>query len=81
VPGRVTVLCTYQSLGMLAAAHARHGLPGWDLVIVDEAHRTAGRAGKAWAVIYDTLAHEVGHLRGWSRRAFTVLPGVRNAGG
>lgn len=55
VPGRVTVLCTYQSLPVLTAAHARHGLPAWDLVIVDEAHRTAGRAGKAWALIHDDV--------------------------
>ncbi|WP_433358877.1 Helicase associated domain protein [Streptosporangium sp. CA-115845] len=52
-PGRLTVLATYQSLPVLAAAHARYGLKRWDLAIADEAHRTAGRAGRAWAAFHD----------------------------
>ncbi|MFG1878025.1 Helicase associated domain protein [Sphaerisporangium sp. NPDC049003] len=55
-PGRMTVLATYQSLPVLAAAHAGHGLKPWDLAIADEAHRTAGRAGRAWAVFHDDSA-------------------------
>jgi superfamily II DNA or RNA helicase len=47
----LTVFCTYQSLCVLAAAHAEHGLPAWDLITVDEAHRCAGAAGKKWAVV------------------------------
>ncbi|MFC4497888.1 Helicase associated domain protein [Streptomyces ovatisporus] len=51
---KVTVFATYASLGLgtLERAH-RRGLPGWDLVVVDEAHRTSGRLGKPWAVIHD----------------------------
>ncbi|OKK22962.1 helicase [Streptomyces sp. CB00455] len=51
---RITVFATYASLGMgtLERAH-RAGLPGWDLVVVDEAHRTSGRIGKPWAVVHD----------------------------
>ncbi|MFI2373393.1 Helicase associated domain protein [Streptomyces sp. NPDC018833] len=51
---KVTVFATYASLGhgTLERAHAA-GLPGWDLVVVDEAHRTSGRIGKPWAVIHD----------------------------
>ncbi|WP_409240587.1 Helicase associated domain protein [Streptomyces sp. PA5.6] len=51
---RVTVFATYSSLGRgrLQQAHAK-GLPGWDLVVVDEAHRTSGDAGKPWASIHD----------------------------
>ncbi|MEU0402484.1 Helicase associated domain protein [Streptomyces sp. NPDC006197] len=48
----VTVYATYASLPTVIAAHQSHGLPPWDLVIVDEAHRTAGRLGKAWAGIH-----------------------------
>ncbi|MFI1408928.1 Helicase associated domain protein [Streptomyces sp. NPDC020707] len=51
--GRVTVVSTYAGMNVVAAAHANHGLPQWDLIIVDEAHRTAGAAGKAWAVVHD----------------------------
>ena len=55
VPGRVTVLCTYQSLQVLAVAHARCGMPAWDMAVIDEAHRTAGRAGKSWSLIHDDV--------------------------
>lgn len=51
---RVTVFATYASLGLgtLERAH-QAGLGGWDLVVVDEAHRTSGRIGKPWAVVHD----------------------------
>ncbi|MET7765705.1 Helicase associated domain protein [Streptomyces sp. NPDC005393] len=50
--GPVTVYATYASLPTLLTAHQSHQLPPWDLVVVDEAHRTAGRLGKAWAAIH-----------------------------
>ncbi|PTH85492.1 helicase [Streptomyces sp. A244] len=52
--GKVTVFATYASLGLgtLERAHGA-GLPGWDLIVVDEAHRTSGRIGKPWAVVHD----------------------------
>jgi superfamily II DNA or RNA helicase len=50
--GPLSVYATYASLPVLVAAHRDHGLPAWDLVIVDEAHRTAGRLGKQWAAIH-----------------------------
>ncbi|MCX5602970.1 Helicase associated domain protein [Streptomyces phaeochromogenes] len=50
--GPVTVYATYASLPAVTAAHRDHHLPPWDLVVVDEAHRTAGRLGKAWAAIH-----------------------------
>ncbi len=34
--------CTYQSLEKLQQAQAEHGAPKFDLVIIDEAHRTTG---------------------------------------
>ncbi|MFI8194851.1 Helicase associated domain protein [Streptomyces sp. NPDC085946] len=51
---KVTVFATYASLGLgtLERAHGA-GLPGWDLIVVDEAHRTSGRIGKPWAVVHD----------------------------
>ncbi|WP_405826379.1 Helicase associated domain protein [Streptomyces sp. NBC_00838] len=51
---KVTVYATYASLGLgtLERAHAA-GLTGWDLIVVDEAHRTSGRIGKPWAVVHD----------------------------
>ncbi|MEU6171800.1 Helicase associated domain protein [Streptantibioticus parmotrematis] len=51
---RITVFSTYASLGLgtLERAH-QAGLPGWDLIVIDEAHRTSGRLGKPWAVVHD----------------------------
>ncbi|MFD7899014.1 Helicase associated domain protein [Streptomyces sp. NPDC059743] len=51
-PGRVTVATTYASLPVVAAAHDEFQLPLWDLIIPDEAHRSAGRADKASAMIH-----------------------------
>ncbi|MFD7817618.1 Helicase associated domain protein [Streptomyces sp. NPDC059785] len=51
-PGPATVYATYASLPAVVAAHRDHRLPAWDLVVVDEAHRTAGRLGKAWAAVH-----------------------------
>lgn len=51
---RLTVFATYASLGLGTIENAhRAGLPGWDLIVVDEAHRTSGRIGKPWAVVHD----------------------------
>ncbi|WP_414170954.1 Helicase associated domain protein (plasmid) [Streptoverticillium reticulum] len=50
---RVTVFATYAAvgLGILQRAHAA-GLAVWDLMVVDEAHRTSGDAGKPWAAVH-----------------------------
>ncbi|MFI5648993.1 Helicase associated domain protein [Kitasatospora sp. NPDC051705] len=48
----VTVYATYASLERIVQAHHDFGLPTWDLVVIDEAHRTAGSEGKAWAAIH-----------------------------
>ncbi|MGZ2359448.1 Helicase associated domain protein [Streptomyces sp. 372A] len=51
---KITVFATYASLGLGTLEHAHAtGLPGWDLIVVDEAHRTSGRIGKPWAVVHD----------------------------
>ncbi|MFF0836736.1 Helicase associated domain protein [Streptomyces sp. NPDC003344] len=51
---KVTVFATYASLGLATLERAHQaGLPGWDLIVVDEAHRTSGRIGKPWAVVHD----------------------------
>ncbi|MYV56414.1 DEAD/DEAH box helicase [Streptomyces sp. SID3212] len=53
--GPVTMFATYASLPVLIEAHeGSYGLPMdvWDLVVVDEAHRTSGSLGKAWAAVH-----------------------------
>jgi superfamily II DNA or RNA helicase len=49
---RVTVLCTYASLPVITAAHRDYGAPAWDLLIADEAHRSAGRADRSWSMLH-----------------------------
>ncbi|MEU8620611.1 Helicase associated domain protein [Streptomyces sp. NPDC048623] len=54
--GPVTIYATYASLGVLAEAfQGAYGqkLDPVDLAVVDEAHRTSGSMGKAWAGIHD----------------------------
>ncbi|MGP4003975.1 Helicase associated domain protein [Streptomyces sp. 8N706] len=54
--GPVTIYATYASLGVLAEAfEGAYGqkLDRVDLAVVDEAHRTSGSMGKAWAAIHD----------------------------
>ncbi|MFJ2591190.1 Helicase associated domain protein [Streptomyces sp. NPDC087538] len=53
---RVTVFATYAAvgLGILQNAHTV-GLGAWDLMVVDEAHRTSGYAGKPWAAVHDQV--------------------------
>lgn len=50
----VTVFATYASVGrgVLQRAH-QAGLAGWDLMVVDEAHRTSGDAARPWAAVHD----------------------------
>ncbi|MFJ5779515.1 Helicase associated domain protein [Streptomyces sp. NPDC093094] len=50
----VTVFATYAAvgLGILQRAHEA-GLGVWDLMVVDEAHRTSGDAGRPWAAVHD----------------------------
>lgn len=51
----LTVICTYDSLDKIEGTqHTGHTLPPFDLAIMDEAHRIAGRADKKWAMINDT---------------------------
>ncbi|MEW2030667.1 Helicase associated domain protein [Streptomyces roseifaciens] len=53
--GPVTIYATYASLGVLAEAFAGvygQRLAPLDLVVVDEAHRTSGSLGKAWADVH-----------------------------
>ena len=50
----LTVICTYDSLDKVEQTrHSRFEVPAFDLAVMDEAHRIAGRADKKWAVIND----------------------------
>ena len=63
------VFATYQSLGVITAAHKRFGAGVWSVVVCDEAHRTAGRHGKPFAAILDQRLIPAAH-----RLFFTATP-------
>jgi superfamily II DNA or RNA helicase len=51
---RLTVICTYDSLDKIEnTQHTPHHVPAFDLAVMDEAHRIAGRADKKWAAVND----------------------------
>ncbi|MFF8961047.1 Helicase associated domain protein [Streptomyces sp. NPDC014894] len=88
--GPVTIYATYASLSVLAEAfEGVYGqqLAPMDLAVVDEAHRTSGSMGKAWADIHNQHvipAHRRLYLtatpRIWQERPnWEVAEGVREA--
>ncbi|MFD7092001.1 Helicase associated domain protein [Streptomyces sp. NPDC059896] len=89
--GPVTIFATYASLGVLAEAfEGAYGqqLAPMDLVCVDEAHRTSGSMGKAWAAVHDQgvipaarRLYLTATPRIWQERppSWEVAEGVRDA--
>ncbi|MET7698626.1 Helicase associated domain protein [Streptomyces sp. NPDC005485] len=88
--GPVTIYATYASLGVLAEAF--EGVYGQqltpvDLAVVDEAHRTSGSMGKAWADVHDQRVipayrrlYMTATPRIWQERPnWEVAEGVREA--
>lgn len=73
--GALTVICTYDAVKKIEEAHQEHHLPQWDLIIVDEAHRTAGYAGKDWARILNDQAVPARH-----RLFMTATPRIVDRG-
>ncbi|GAB3435409.1 Helicase associated domain protein [Flindersiella endophytica] len=68
--GRLTVFCTYHSLGVVAEAH-RLGTPAWDLVVLDEAHRAAGARESSFGIVNDDA-----HIPAQRRLYMTATPRV-----
>ncbi|MCX5095848.1 DEAD/DEAH box helicase family protein [Streptomyces sp. NBC_00365] len=54
----LTVICTYDSLDKIEQTQSTgYAVPPFDLAVMDEAHRIAGRADKKWAAVND--AHRI----------------------
>ncbi|MFG3016143.1 helicase-related protein [Streptomyces cinerochromogenes] len=50
----LTVICTYDSLNKIEQTQKTgYDVPPFDLAVMDEAHRIAGRADKKWAIVND----------------------------
>ncbi|MEU6603245.1 DEAD/DEAH box helicase [Streptomyces flaveolus] len=73
----VTVFATYAAVGLgkLQQAH-KAGLPVWDLMVVDEAHRTSGDGLKPWAAV-----HHQARIPAVRRLYMTATPRVWEAEG
>ncbi|WP_405824358.1 Helicase associated domain protein [Streptomyces sp. NBC_00838] len=70
-PGPVTVATTYASLRVIAEAHHAHAMAPFDLLVSDEAHRSAGHRTKAWADV-----HRTSRVRASYRLYMTATPKV-----
>lgn len=67
--GSRVVFSTYQSSSVIAAAQADRAIPAFDLVVADEAHRCAGKAGSDFTAILDNA-----HIRSAKRLFATATP-------
>jgi predicted helicase len=68
------VFATYQSVQVVADAQAK-GLPGFDLILCDEAHRTAGVNVGAESSSF-TLVHDKKKVKGARRLYMTATPKI-----
>ena len=70
------VFATYQSISVIAAAQSRHGLPDFDLIICDEAHRTTGATYAGEAESNFVKVHDNQVIRGNKRLYMTATPRI-----
>lgn len=76
-PDRMTaVFATYQSLPVVAAAQAQHGMAEFDLIICDEAHRTTGASFPGQEDSNFIKVHDQSFLQGRKRVYMTATPRV-----
>ncbi|KUO15919.1 DEAD/DEAH box helicase [Streptomyces dysideae] len=68
----LTVICTYDSLDKIEQTQRTgYAVPPFDLAVMDEAHRIAGRADKKWAIVNDAQ-----RIRADSRLYMTATPRI-----
>ncbi|MEV6395914.1 Helicase associated domain protein [Streptomyces sp. NPDC051907] len=68
----LTVICTYDSLDKIEQTQRTgHTVPPFDLAVMDEAHRIAGRADKKWAIV-----NEAQRIRVDRRLYMTATPRI-----
>lgn len=78
---RMTVVfATYQSLNNIESAQAEHGLPQFDLIICDEAHRTTGQIKSDKESSNFVIVHDQSRIRGKKRLYMTATPKIYGEG-
>ncbi|MYE06839.1 MAG: DEAD/DEAH box helicase, partial [Chloroflexi bacterium] len=70
------VFATYQSISVIAAAQASHGLPEFDLIVCDEAHRTTGATFAGEDQSNFVKVHDNEAIRGRKRLYMTATPRI-----
>ena len=76
-PGSMRVIfATYQSISVIAAAQAEHGLPEFDLIVCDEAHRTTGVTFAGEDHSNFVKVHDNSVIRGRKRLYMTATPRI-----
>ncbi|MBR0684174.1 DEAD/DEAH box helicase [Roseomonas eburnea] len=74
---RMTVVfSTYQSIQVIADAQQRHGLPEFDLIVCDEAHRTTGATLEGEDESNFVKIHNQAFIAGKKRLYMTATPRV-----
>ncbi|MBQ7502553.1 DEAD/DEAH box helicase [bacterium] len=75
------IFTTYQSMPVIAEAHLE-GLPAFDLIVCDEAHRTTGAADEKLTALQASafqLVHHDEHIPGKKRLYMTATPRIYTA--
>jgi len=70
------VFSTYQSIDVLSRAQKEHGLPAFDLIICDEAHRTTGAIFEDEEESHFVKVHDDATLAGRKRLYMTATPRI-----
>ncbi len=70
------VFATYQSISVIADAQATHGLPEFDLIVCDEAHRTTGVKFPGEDQSNFMKVHDNTVIRGRKRLYMTATPRI-----
>lgn len=75
--GEMTVIfSTYQSIQVISEAQKQHGLPAFDLIICDEAHRTTGATLDGEDESNFVRIHDQGFIAGAKRLYMTATPRI-----
>jgi len=74
------VFSTYHSIAVLNEAQQKHGLPDFDLILCDEAHRTTGQSFDRDDESAFVRVHDQAYLAGKKRVYMTATPRVYGTG-
>ena len=70
------VFSTYHSIDVISRAQKRHGLPDFDLIICDEAHRTTGAIFESEEESAFVRVHDADYIHGKKRLYMTATPRI-----